>query len=171
MSVTAPFGLGVAGQTRSDEVEAALIAFLKTQLANAGVTDIAALTMEDLDEATDDIITQPPAVRIVFANENFEPAADEGYLDYRSQAEYVALVGAERPSTMDVERAAAQGVFESAKNTLAGARLSLPSNQDGAIVRLRSSSLFQMKENGTWYAIRFAVESFTQFAANIGTIR
>ncbi|MGO9641314.1 MAG: hypothetical protein ACLP1Y_08435 [Candidatus Acidiferrales bacterium] len=166
----APFAVSVAGPTRTDEVEVALIALLTAGLENAGVTDIAALTTEDLDEA-DDIIVQPPAARIAFANENFEPAQDEGYLDYRSQQEYVALVGASRPSTVAVERGAAQSVLESAKNALAGARLALPSNPDGAIIRLRGVALFQMKADGTWYAVRFAVESFTQFTANIGTIR
>lgn len=159
---TFPFHL-----TRTDETEAALVALLKAALVTHGVTDIAALTTEDMDE-DDNILVQPPAVRIVFANEALAAAEDFVYTNYTSVQEYIALVGASRPSTVDIERAAAQGVLELVKNVLAGARLVLASNSDGAIVGLRSATLFHMQPEGTWYAIRFVVESFTQFDANIG---
>lgn len=216
------------GQTRTDEVEAAVIAFLIAALAGsawipnfnygmgalvfdganiqtptgpgaagedepewnaslgkitlgdgsipgwvnlgARVQDVAALTIEDLDKA-DNLVTRPPAIRTVFDKEIFEQMSDQEFLDYVSAQEYVALVGAERPATVAIERAAAQGFLEVTKNILAGARISLPSNPDGAVILLRSAELFQMRKNGTWYAIRFSVHSFTEFTANIGMIR
>jgi hypothetical protein len=156
--------------TRVDEVEAALIAALTAALA-AVTKDVAAFTLADVDLDTDALVTQAPAARIQFHKENLEGMGDRNYLDYESDQEWIALVGAERPATEAVERSAAQNILELAKDALAGLRLTLNSNANGAVVKLGSPELFIAQKQGTWYSIPFTVKSFSGFAANIGTIR
>jgi hypothetical protein len=156
--------------TRIDEVEAAVVALLKAKLAGAGITDIAAITREDFDEE-DNIITRVPAARIQFVEEPMKALGDGNYLDYASEQQWIALVGSERASTATAERGSAQEALEEAKNGLAGARLALSSNIEGAVIALVASGLFRMARQGTWYAIHFMVKSFSHFTGNIGTIR
>lgn len=158
------------GQTRIDEVEAAVIALLKAQLAGAGVTDIAALTRQDMDE-DDNILIQPPAVRVVFVKEDLAPLEDQDFQDYRSDQMHVALAGAERPTTVDIERGVAQNIAELVKKALAGARIALTSNPDGAVIGLVGVELFQMVAEGTWYAVKFCVRSYSEFSGNIAQLR
>lgn len=157
--------------TRTDEVEAALIVALKAALADV-TTDVAVLTIEDVDADSDQIITQAPAARIQFQKENLEAAPDHNFIDYESDQMWIALVGAERPSTEAIERGAAQSILELVKDALAGLRLNLESNPQGnVVVKLGNPELFVAQKQGTWYAIPFTVKSLSSFEANIGSIR
>jgi type II secretory pathway component GspD/PulD (secretin) len=157
--------------TRTDEVEAALVTALKAALISV-TKDVAALTYEDVDADTDNIVVTAPAVRIQFQKEALQNMGDRNFLDYESDQKWIALVGASRPSTVEIERGAAQNILELAKDALAGLRLTLASNPQGnAVVMLGDPELFNQQQDGTWYALPFTVKSFSSFTANIGSIR
>jgi len=151
-------------ETLIEEVEESLILQLKAKLPD--IKAISALTEQDFDE-DDRIIAATPAIRVLMRAEQLTPGADAQRLTYDSAQNWMALCGAQRPTTFDKERAAALLLVTRVKAALAGAKLPLPSNTYGAVVALAGAELFQLGPEGTWYAVACRVESVTQFTANM----
>jgi len=151
-------------QTRIREVEDALLGLLKAALPD--VKNIAALTEGDVNEE-DQLIAEPPAIRLFFGAESFDRARDHMALTYQSGQSWTALCGAQNRRGVEDERADALELLGRVLDALAGARLAgLASQTQGPQVVLKRVGLLQMGPDGTWYLVEFAVESIVQFTGN-----
>jgi phage gp37-like protein len=143
------------------EIEAALLARLKSRLAGV---QVAGLTAEDFDEHGD-LIVEPPAALVAFQREGLDPRMDGDARTYISRQNFVVLCGARNMRGTADERVSALELVEQASVALAGARLLIPSSQQGpAWALLRGVEMVKFDERGTWYALRVEIESVAQFA-------
>ena len=150
-------------QTRIAEVEDALVELLKAKLPD--VKNIGALTEGDINEE-DQIVTDTPAIRMFFGSEQFDRARDLMALTYQSGQSWTLLCGAQNQRDLGSERKNALDLLSRVLDALAGARLVLPAQTQGAQVVLKRAGLLQTGPDGTWYLVEFAVESIVQFTGN-----
>lgn len=151
-------------QFKIEDVEAAALALLqKTFKDEQPKVETDAMSVADVNE-DGDIITNPPAARLYFANEAATPGRDAQRLTYQSQQFFTVMVGAQDYSSRTKERMGCYAMVSLVKNAFAGARLTLADGGKTEPIAYLGAEPYQAEKKAVWYAVRFAIPCVAQFS-------
>lgn len=156
-------------QLKIHEVEDAIVEHLKASFPGMA-KQIASLTDSDVDGDAEMIVTDMPAIRVLYRTGKLDRLTDQTALTYEAALQFVVLCGAKDLGTAANERQAALKLVSDVLDKLAGKRLeALASYQAGSRpqIVLQGAELFQAPgQSGTWYAVPISVEGVTQYDEN-----
>ncbi len=147
---------------RLTETYSALEALLKKYVP-PGVS-VQALTDEDFDFDQGLIVAKPPAVLIVLREEAFSAPDDLRAVLYQTSQNFSVLCGAQSLRSSAEERMGALELLSAVCDALAGARITLPSNNYRAQISLVRAALAQLDPRGTWYELQIRMANVAQFS-------
>ena len=147
-------------QLKINDVEAAIIATLRSALAN---TQVQGLSNKDWDEQGNIIVT-PPAVLVMFELGEDKTQNDITRLTYDSEYQFVLFCGAADLSSTDSERNSCYVLVAGVRAAMAGQSLALDGGASKTFpVALAGIAPEQFDANGVWFSQRVRIGALAQF--------